>query len=103
MIDPRISGGKATSIISAVTSRYQANNGIRAIPMPGARSFSTVTTISIAAQIAEISTKVTPSSQTSALIPGVYAFDASGVYMNQPPSGAAPKASAAISIVPPNR
>ncbi len=46
--------------------------------------------ISIASDSAEISTKVMPSSQTSALTPGVKTFELSGVYMNHPPLGATP-------------
>ena len=70
-IEPRISGGKAATIISAVTSMYQPKIGIRSSDMPGARILRIETTISTASVSAEISTKVTPSSQTSALIPGV--------------------------------
>ncbi len=51
--------------------------------LPGALSLRMVTMSSIAADKAEISTKVIPSSQTSALMPGEYGFEASGVYMNQ--------------------
>ncbi len=49
---------------------YQAKIGMRVSDMPGDRSFRMVTMISIAAESAEISTNVIPSSQTSALIPG---------------------------------
>ena len=70
-IEARISGGKATSIISAVTRMYQPKIGIRSSDIPGARIFSVETTISTAKLKAEISTKVTPSSHTSALTPGV--------------------------------
>jgi len=50
---------------------YQPKMGIRSSDMPGARIFRTDTTISMASDSAEISTKVTPRSQTSALMPGV--------------------------------
>ena len=50
---------------------YQANSGILSSDMPGARILRIVTMISTAAAIAEISTKVMPISQTSALMPGV--------------------------------
>ncbi len=50
---------------------YQPKIGMRSSDMPGARIFSTETTISMASDSADISTKVTPSSQTSALTPGV--------------------------------
>ena len=82
---------------------YQAKIGRRRSSMPGARQYRMVTTISIAAQTAEISTKVTPSNQTSALMPGVCALPDNGVYMNQPPSGATPASSATIRMIPPNR
>ena len=64
-----MSGGKPKTIISAVTSMYQPNNGIRSSDMPGARTFRIETVISIAAASAEISTNVTPNNHTSALIP----------------------------------
>ncbi len=70
--------------------------------MPGARKRSTVTTISTAAAMAEISTKVMPRSQKSELIPGEPSVEASGGYMNQPLSGAIPASSATISIEPPS-
>ena len=58
---------------------YQPNIGMRDRLMPGARIVSRVTTISTAAVMAEISTKLTPSSHTSALMPGECALDDSGV------------------------
>ena len=70
-IEPRISGGNATIIIIAVTRMYHAKIGMRSSDMPGARILRIETTISIASDSAEISTNVTPSSQTSALMPGV--------------------------------
>ena len=54
-----------------MTRMYQPKIGIRSSDMPGARIFRIETTISMASDSAEISTKVTPSSQTSALMPGV--------------------------------
>src|SRR5690554_119530 len=98
-----MSGGKANSIIAPTTSMYQAKIGMRPSDMPGARIFRILTMSSTAAQTAEISTKVTPSSQTSALMPGEWVPDDSGVYMNQPESGATPAASAASSMMPPKR
>jgi hypothetical protein len=56
--------------MKAVISRYQAMIGMRSSDMPGARNLRMLTMISTAADSAEISTKVTPSSQTSALMPG---------------------------------
>ena len=50
---------------------YQPKIGMRSSDMPGARILRIETTISIASDSAEISTKVMPSSQTSALMPGV--------------------------------
>jgi hypothetical protein len=46
---------------------------------------------STAAAMAAISTKPSPSTQTSVLMPGEYVGPVSGGYMNQPPSGATPK------------
>ena len=80
---------------------YHANRGMRLSDMPGARSFRIDTKISIAAVTADISTKVMPSSQTSALMPGVKGCEDSGVYMNQPLSGATPASMAPIRIEPP--
>ena len=57
--------------MAAVTRMYQPKIGIRSSDMPGARILRIETTISTAKLNAEISTKVTPSSQTSALMPGV--------------------------------
>jgi len=96
--EPRISGGKAVRIITATTSAYHAKIGILSSDMPGARYFRMVTVISTAAQMAEISTKVMPSSQKSELIPGLPMVDDSGGYMNQPLSGATPATSAKISM-----
>ncbi len=76
---------------------------MRSSDMPGARTLSTDTMISTAAQIADTSTNVTPISQKSALMPGVYVRPASGVYMNQPPSGASPASRENSRIAPPNR
>jgi hypothetical protein len=67
---PRISGGKPTMIISAVTSMYQANIGIWCSDMPAARVRRIDTAMSMAAAMAAISMKVMPSSQKSALRPG---------------------------------
>ena len=61
-------GGLAASIIAAVPSIYQAKSGMRVSVIPGARSRRIDTMSSMAAESAEISTKVTPSSQTSALM-----------------------------------
>src|SRR5690606_15813501 len=100
-MEARISGGKPNSIMNATISRYHAMIGMRLKVMPGARTFSTDTMISIAAEIADISTNVMPSSQTSELMPGEYGFELSGVYMNQPLSGATPVRSAITRIAPP--
>ena len=87
----------------AVTRIYQPKIGMRSSDMPGARIFRIETTISTASESAEISTKVTPSNQTSALTPGVYILELSGVYMNQPLLGATPAINATVRIVPPNK
>ena len=52
--------------------------GILVNDMFAARNFRIVTTISIAAHMAEISTKVMPNSQTSELTPGVNSLPDSG-------------------------
>jgi hypothetical protein len=52
-----------------VTRMYHAKIGIRSRLMPGARNFRMLTVISVAAAMAEISTKVIPISQKSGLIP----------------------------------
>ena len=59
--------------------------------MPGGRHFSTPTISSTAAAIEATSMKLRPSSQMSAPIPVCSVSVVSGGYMNQPPSGAAPK------------
>ena len=73
-----MSGGKPKIIIPAVASRYHAMIGILISDMFAARNLRIVTTISIAAHIAEISTKVMPSSQTSELTPAVNSRPESG-------------------------
>jgi hypothetical protein len=70
-VEPRMSGGNASSIIMAVTRMYQPHIGIRSSDMPGARILRIDTTISTAKLNAEISTNITPSSHTSAFTPGV--------------------------------
>src|SRR5690606_32131600 len=100
---PRISGGKPNAIMNAVTSTYQANSGMRWIDMPGARVRRIATISSIAPVTAAISEKVTPSSQKSGPSPGEYSLPLSGVYMNQPASGAAPNRKPEYRNNPPNR
>ena len=56
---------------------------------------------SIAPAIAEISMKPMPSSQKSAPTPGDCFAPVSGGYMNQPPSGEAPKKIVAKKASPP--
>jgi hypothetical protein len=95
--------GKAIRIIPAKTSIAQANSGIRARVIPGARVFRMPTRISIAPAIALISMKPIPSSQKSALMPGEYVVLVSGGYMNQPPSGASPTKIEAKKHSPPTK
>jgi hypothetical protein len=85
------SGGNAARIIPEVTRLAHAKTGIRASVIPGARDRRTRTMISIAATIAEISTKVTPSNQKSRFRPGENSLVVSGTYAYQPPSGTVPK------------
>ena len=70
-IEPRISGGKPTTIISEVTSIDHANTGMRSSDMPAARVRRIDTAISMPAAMVAISTKVMPSSQKSEFRPGV--------------------------------
>ena len=100
---PSTSGGKPTTIMKATTSRYHAKSGIRLSDMPAVRTLRMLATISTPAQRADTSTKVTPSSQTSELMPEVKGFPDSGVYMNQPAFGAKPRKSEVSRISPPNR
>ena len=97
------SGGKPTTIISAVISMYQAKIGIRASDILGARILRIVTESSMPTAMDEISTRVIPSSQMSELMSGEYASEDSGVYMNQPEAGAIPSTSAVSSVTPPKR
>jgi hypothetical protein len=59
--------------------------------MPGARVKRMPMISSMAPAMAEISMKPMPSSHQSAPMPGEYSLPVSGGYMNQPPSGDAPK------------
>ena len=83
--------GKAKMIMKAVTSIAQANTGILDSVIPGARVNRMPMISSIAPAMAEISMKPMPSSHQSAPIPGECCLPVSGGYMNQPPSGEAPK------------
>ena len=74
---------------------------MRSSGMPGARSLRIEVSVSTAKLTAEISTKVTPSSHTSEWMPGECALDDSGVYMNQPLSGAAANSIEPTMMVPP--
>ena len=75
--------------MKATTSMAQANTGILCSAMPGARVLRMETISSTAAETAETSASVMPISQKSGPLPGEKAGPVSGVYMNQPPSGAA--------------
>ena len=88
---PAISAGNAKITISAATSTAQANSGILISVMPGARVNRMPMISSIAPAIAEISMKPMPSSHQSAPMPGECSLPVNGGYMNQPPSGEAPK------------
>ena len=64
-----IMAGKASRIITPKISTAQANTGIFASVIPGARVRSTPTISSMAPAMALISMKPMPSSQKSALMP----------------------------------
>ncbi len=98
-----MSGGKPNTIMNAVISMYHAYSGILLIVMPGVRVFRIETISSTPAATAEISANVTPSSQKSTFGPGENCGPLSGTYMNQPPSGTAPKKKLEYSRMPPNR
>src|SRR6056297_3150067 len=98
----RMSGGNANTIMKAVTSMYQANNGMRWIAIPGARVLSMATISSTLAVIAAISANVTPSSQKSAPRPGLNSAPVNGTYMNQPPVGTVSNTKLEYSSNPPN-
>ncbi len=102
-MEPRINGGKPTTIIMAITRMYQAYSGILCSAMPLVRVRRIDTTSSTPADTAEISTKVMPSSQKSEFTPGVCAELDSGVYMNQPAFGAMSRKMLDSRISPPNR
>ncbi len=69
--------------------------------MPGARHLSTPVMSSTAAAIEATSMKLRPSSQMSVPIPLCRGSEESGAYMNQPPSGPAPKNSEPQTKTPP--
>src|SRR5690554_1025984 len=97
------SGGKPNTIINAMARMYQQKIGILLNDIPLVRVRRMETTSSIPAEMAEISTKVMPSNQKSGPCPGEYWASLSGVYMNQPPSGAIPNTRLKMMISPPNR
>src|SRR5690606_22971843 len=99
----RISGGKPKMIIKLVTRMYQQNSGICWSDILAVRVRIIDTTSSTAADTAEISTKVIPSSQKSEFGPGEYTELLRGVYINQPLLGAMPNTRLASRIMPPNR
>jgi hypothetical protein len=81
----------------------QAKIGSWCRPMPAARARRMVTTMSMAEAMVAISMKVMPSSQKSGPMPGEYTLLESGVYMNQPASGASSHSRLLVKISPPNR
>ncbi len=70
--------GIARMIRKEVTSIDQTKSGMRSSDMPGARCFSTVTTISTATARAETSVKVIICAQISARFPTPYCGPESG-------------------------
>ncbi len=100
---PRISGGKPSSIMPAVTNIYQAKRGIWDSFMPGARMRKIVVSNSTAPHTAEISAKVMPISQISFAMSGLYRPLDNGTYMNQPLRGASPRTRLNTTMVAPNR
>ena len=93
----------AKMIIEPSTNIAQANNGIRASVIPGARALRMVQTRTTAAASAATSVYVTICAQMSVCLPGEYWGPDSGVYSNQPTSGAMLRTNAIHSIRPPNR
>jgi len=75
--------------------------GMRASDMPGARVKRMPMMISMAPAMADISMKPMPSSHQSAPTPGECSLPVSGGYMNQPPSGEAPKKIVQKNTMPP--
>ncbi len=73
------------------TSIAQTKIGSRFNVIPGARIFATVTTKLTAPTVVEIPTNTTASPQKSRFTPGENVRSVSGVYANQPPSGACPE------------
>ena len=100
---PKISGGKPTTIISAMARMYHANSGILCSAMPWVRVRKIDTTSSTPAESADISTKVMPSSQKSEPKSGANSLLLSGVYINQPLEGAISIIRLEVRIIPPNR
>ena len=96
-----ITAGKAKTTMAAKTSMAQAKIGMRPSVIPGARQRRMPTISSIAPAMAEISMKPMPSRYMSVLMPGECSLLVSGGYMNQPPSGAAPKNSEEKKASPP--
>jgi hypothetical protein len=70
--------GIARMMTKDVTSMVQTKSGMRSSDMPGARCFSTVTTISTATASADSSVKVIICAQMSARLPVPYCGPDSG-------------------------
>ncbi len=82
----------AKMIIIAITSIAHTKIGMRAIDIPGALSLKIVTTISMAATSAEISSMPMALTHRSIPIAGVkLRSDESGACANQPASGPRPR------------
>ena len=81
----------------------QTNSGIRFTDIPGARSLKIVTMKLIAPDVVEMPRKIKPNVQKSMLRPGEYWPPVSGVYANQPPSGARPARKLAYRKMPDSR
>lgn len=89
MVLPSITEGIAKTTMKDVTSIDQTKTGMRLTAMPGARCLNTVTMVLTAMQSDESSVKVIICAQTSTRLPGENCGPESGVYANQPASGAA--------------
>ena len=79
MLEASATDGIAKMIMTAMTSIAQANRGIRASVMPGARVLRIVATSTTAAASAETSVKVIICAQMSARLPGENCGPESGV------------------------
>src|SRR3954462_13347173 len=102
-LDAVMIDGIAKMIMKATTRKLHTSGGMRVIDMPGARCLKMVTTRFTAVASAESSVNVIIWAHTSTRLPGAKAGPESGVYANQPASGAARSDRPAYSNRPPVR